>query len=79
MKQRGIQNCRWLAQGDTERNLLGRVSIGFDSTEQGAENELSIHSQAAGGCVVGWGSWKGWGTSVQTATGLSDDPGIWTS
>ena len=39
MKQRGIQNCRWLAQGDTERNLLGRVSIGFDSTEQGAENE----------------------------------------
>lgn len=39
LKQTDIQDCRWVAQGDTEGNLLGRMSTGLDSTEQDLENE----------------------------------------
>ena len=40
----------WGTQGDTERNLLGRMSTGLDSTEQGLENESpqNIASQQEG-------------------------------
>ena len=58
----------------TAKTILDRTSRGFDSTGQGLKNESNQNIASQQEDVVGWGSWKGRGTSIQMATGLSDYP-----
>lgn len=58
----------------TEKIILDRTSRGFDSTGQGLKNESNQNIASQQEDVVGWWSWKGRGTSIRMATGLSDYP-----